>query len=644
MAGVKRIPIPKTRDPFVNTPLLPVGPDKQGRERFWMTTLNRTVGCLGALVNAAGEQRIYRFAKEHIGFYSAVAEDADTLWLCCWLDTVVRFRISTGKYEAFSTGAPNALCFQGMIFDRPSGKLFMAAYPPPRTVAFSFDTRTKKSVQVFENIAPAHYMRFSFPNGDGSYTGVLHIPGLDLIRWDPRSETVEHQTIQKQLDVKTEGWQYYDFISDVRGRWYFPAHGWFDPLKRTFDAQGPRPEREASWFERRGHVAYGVAYEPSCAPVLKWDLATDAVKTICTLPDTNVSMVRLTGTGKLVCISRYGRFSRYDAESGALEITRELPADAVGHVDCLCRIDKDRLLGTPFITQRFWEVNLRTKKGLDCGRAAPGGGEVLKTWKKNGKIYMAAYTGGELVEYDPRQHPNFPDNPRVVADPPHGMRPVAGAENGSLLYYACSAPYGVLGSVLTRYDTRSGETLYTNDPLPQQQIRALAYVKRGNALLCGTTFHADCESCPPATRTCYLARLGAADLKVQERVPAPEGTVTVAIPGPLDKDHWLVIFEGQRDGKDFWKWCAVSPQDLKLPAWDQLHDLMDGCKQTEFSGKPGRFALRFKDRVELWQFGRGGCKQIKPLLKRFDGYRIVVQDRALYAVRAKDILILEGAL
>ena len=63
MPGVKRFPIPKTRDPFVNTPLLPVGPDKRGRERFWISSCNMNSGCLAALVNEDGEQRIYRFAK-----------------------------------------------------------------------------------------------------------------------------------------------------------------------------------------------------------------------------------------------------------------------------------------------------------------------------------------------------------------------------------------------------------------------------------------------------------------------------------------------------------------------------------------------------------------------------------------------------
>lgn len=35
-----RVPIPSGRDPFVNTPLLALGPGEDGSERFWISTWN----------------------------------------------------------------------------------------------------------------------------------------------------------------------------------------------------------------------------------------------------------------------------------------------------------------------------------------------------------------------------------------------------------------------------------------------------------------------------------------------------------------------------------------------------------------------------------------------------------------------------
>ena len=37
-----RVPIPPGRDPFVNTPLLALGPGADGAERFWISTWNST--------------------------------------------------------------------------------------------------------------------------------------------------------------------------------------------------------------------------------------------------------------------------------------------------------------------------------------------------------------------------------------------------------------------------------------------------------------------------------------------------------------------------------------------------------------------------------------------------------------------------
>ena len=58
-----RIPVPRTRDPFVNTPLRSVGPGADGVERFWISTWNSTSGCLAALVTEDGRHRIYRFPE-----------------------------------------------------------------------------------------------------------------------------------------------------------------------------------------------------------------------------------------------------------------------------------------------------------------------------------------------------------------------------------------------------------------------------------------------------------------------------------------------------------------------------------------------------------------------------------------------------
>lgn len=627
---VLRVPIPKGREPFINTPLLPVGPDESGRERFWISSWNSNVGCMGVLVDERGEHRIYRFPG-HGGFYSAVAQDADTLWLCGNTSCVVRLTLSTGRYERFDTGAPGGLVFSGMALDQATGKIFFSAHTPPTITGVSFDIRAKKAVKVYSQFSEDHYIRSSFPNGDGTHTIVFHCPRTTFLRWDPRSETVEANRLPdvpgESLCLRT--------ICDERGRRYVPGLGWYDGTTGQFDASGPKPEREMTWFARRGTTAYGYsdAYHA-------WDMETGAVRRLCDVggEDYGFMVSQLTRAGKLVCVTLYGVFCRFDAGTGQLECSRRLPTDSIGHVDCLLRLDKDRLLGTPFITQRFWEANLRTGKGFDCGRAAPGGGEVLQAWKLGGKVYMAAYTGGELVEYDPKQHPHFPENPRVVADPPGGMRPVAAADDGRHVFYSCSAHYGDLGSVVTKYDTKTGLATYAQNPLPHQQICSLFYDRRAHSLLCGTTMEADCASATPAEDVCYLARLSADELGVIEKFPLPKGTQKASVLGPLGRGRWLCEADGGHEAR----WFVLSDGEFRAPSREQVRPFPPRLRRAIYAGKTGLFILHREERIELWDMRKQAM--VQELARDRGVYKVHVQEGSVYLVRPREVVVLEGCL
>jgi len=633
-----RVPIPATRDPFINTPLLSLGPDARGVERFWISTWNSVLGCQGLLIDELGAQRIYRFGKGHPGFYSACMEDPNTLWLCGWLDQVVRLRLNSGKFDVFPTGAPRALVFQGMCLDAANGKLFAAAFPAPAIAAFSFDIRACKPVKIHSNFCPDHYMRCSFPNGDGTYSFVMHIPGESLLRWDPRKETLDSFRFNDALDVHAPGGTTYFLIEDERGRRYFPKLGWFDPVSRRFEPQTPPPQRELTWFARRGPVAYGAEIAGTNAEVSAWDLATGAVRKCVTVPDANYFNLNLTAASKLVALNIYGTFQRFDVHSNALECARVTPTSTIGKVDCLVRIDKERLLGTPFITQRFWEHNLRTKAGWDCGRAAPGSGEIMKTRLVGGKVYMAAYTGGELMEYDPKAPVCFPENPRVVADPPHGMRPVGATDDGRCIFYACSAPYGKLGSVLTRYDTRTGQACYAENPLQTLQLRDLCFDRGSKKILGAASMHADCESRPPEAKRCLLARFNADSLALEATLEAPEGAEWPRLDGPLQSGRWLVHFDGGSTfgglkGPRFWI-VELDPLRLAEPWAEPPH-----IRGLVYAGKPGFFVIQCGTQLALWDVPRS--KQLKVLYENYDGYHFEVQGRALYLIRDKEIVILE---
>ena len=641
---VRRVAIPPCRDPFINNLLMPIGQEPGAPERFWISTWNSVEGCTGALVDETGAHRLYHFREPlHGGFYSVVAEDLDTLWLWGSLTEVTRLSLRTGRYESFPTGGPYGLVFHGMAYDPASGKLLAAAntYTGAGPTAVSFDTRRRETARVYEHVAADSYLHGHFPHGDGTYTIITEVPGTSLLHWDPEAEEIAVTRLRDNVDLHAEmaSGSFYRLVQDEEGRVYFPGRGWYDPLERRFVKGRRRPHREMTWFARHGGAIVGVAYANGDTTVGLWDPASGEVREVARCTDSGLINTHVTASGKLVCVSTYGEFTRRDLLTGRLEVSRLLPATAIQHTDCLRLIDRDRLLGTPFITQRFWEANLKTGKGCDCGRAAPGGGEILQTWRIGGRIYMAEYGGGRLVEYDPQVHPHFPENPRVVANPPHTNRPIAAADDGRCLYYSCSAPYGQLGSTVTRYDTVTGGNASAVNPIPDQRIVSLAHDRKGKRLLAATHFDSDCQSCPATSDKCYLAALDAETLSVQAQFEAPPGTASVHILGQVRRDKWLCRLHGSFEtGSDLLLEIGGAP--LALAPLAQAWPVPEGWGAICATTTAGQFVVQAGKRIELWDLRRHELLEV--LSRRGEGRRLLMDEDTIFLLGDKDVLILAG--
>jgi len=645
----QRVDIPRCRDPFINSMLTPVCSEPGEPQRFWISTWNEVDGCTGALVDETGAFRLYRFAEPRRGgFYSVVPEDLDTLWLWGDLTEVVRLSLSSGEYECFATGGPHGLVFNGMAYDRASGKLLAAAntYQGAGPTAISFDTHRCETARILEHVALDCYLHGHFANGDGTYTVLTEVPGTSLLRWDPRTDEVQVDRLRDSVDLHSELHEgsYYRLVQDDSGRVYFPRRGWYDPSSRGF-GDGPVPEREMTWFARHGDRTVGATSADGDVHVGLWDTQSGAVRQVATIRDSMPLSLNMTESGKLVAVSVYGEFTRRDLLTGRFELSRLLPATGVQHTDCLRLIDRDRLLGTPFITQRFWEINLKTGKGYDCGRAAPGGGEILQTWRLGDRIYMAEYSGGRLVEYDPTAHPHFPENPRVVASPLDANRPIAAAHDGRCLYYACSAPYGRLGSTVTRYDTQTGESITVANPILDQRIVSLAYDAGNHALLATTHFDADCRSCPPTSDRCFLATLQADDLSVTQMIEAPPGTATVHTIGPGARAKWLCRLTGsfQLGGvpvNDIL--LQVSGRPLELSLLQTAWPIPQGWSTICATACEGRYVVHVGKRVELWDLVES--RRVRTVSTRAADRRLIVDGDTVLLLGQRDIVVLRDAL
>ncbi len=651
-----RFPIPPTRDPFINTPLLALDGTVEGEERFWISSYNSSTGAQGVVMTPSGRERVYRFDPSQRGFYGAAQEDGDTLWLCGDLSWVVRLCLSTGAYESYPTGAPSALVFQGLRFDPATRKLLAAAYVPGgKTCAVSFDCEARRTARFYETDCPARYTRGSFAVGDGTFGILAVVPDVALLQWNPAAETLKTITLAKAGEIPEA--EHSDLIhgalqrlvTDEAGKAYLPRLGWCDPCHASrLLTDGPKPDREATWFARRGDWVWGLSQESrndtSRKTLVRWDLRTGKVESLATLPDTAHAAACLTQGGKIVAVTIYGEFLRFDATTGAHEMAKRLPTDSIARVDCLVRIDRNRLLGTPFITQRFWEIDLQTGHGVDCGRAAPGSGQIVKTWHIGGRVYMAAYAGGELMEYDPSRPSHFPENPRVVADAPGGMRPVAAAQHGAVLYYACSLEYGRTGSVLTRYDTASGQTIHRSKPVDDQMISSLHFDTATGLLMAGTTMDADSRSRDPESPFCYLALLDAGSLSLVGRAAAPEGVRQVSVTGRLKGGEYLCAAWLTDGGTLIKRWFHASTSDLCVPDLPAMTSLPNAMEELLWTGKPGLFLLRKGNRVELWEMREPRCLHLLYDAPEPTIYGWHVQDDSVYLVSPEEILLLEGCL
>ncbi len=640
---IRKLPVPSTRDPFVNTPLINAGFDPEtGEERFWISTWNDNVGCLGVLVTPSGKSRIYRIKKGRdiigCGAYSACLTDNDTIWMISDLQAFCRLTLSTGEYEFYDTGADSALVFAGMQYDEESGKLMAVAFPPPRMCAVSFDIKEKKTVKIYDGFAKAHSFNGGFANGDGTYSLSLTIEEDALYIWNPKEES-----LKPWCEAKCHGREFVKTIRDERNRVYIPHKGWLNP-DYTFSRESI-PELELQWFGKQNNTAYGFEETPDGVDIFTWDIPTGKVKKLCSAPDGGACA--LTRDGEILDVSLYGEFMKFSSD-GKLLMKKTLDATAQGRVDCLIRADENTLLGTPFITQRFWTMDINTATPNDAGRAAPGTGEVLLTWNIGKKVYLASYTKGILTEYDPSKNGFFPDNPRIVAQVPNGMRPVAKEQVDSTLYYSCSHHYGELGCVLTKYNTEAKEALYSDNPLPNQHINSLTFDSSKKVLLGGTTFHSDCDVTKAKDHICYLVEISPDTLEILHKLKAPENCEYANAIGPVDKENILVSFSIRGGCTELWIYNTVtktfSPLNIALEDYNAGKLRHMGRVEMYFSGKDGDFVINAEGRVFLVSLSNDSFLIKREVFNDHKIYAVFPDNEDLYGVTETDIYIAEGAL
>lgn len=202
--------------------------------------------------------------------------------------------------------------------------------------------------------------------------------------------------------------------------------------------------------------------------------------------DADLGRVHVTGVAKNgTLVGRRGQDYFVVRPGDTRPQLRRIPVESAPRPSLFLRLDeRGHLWGGPFFGQTLFEMNPSTGETTNTGVVTGHGGEVYDIASHEGKIYAVTYSGGEVIEYDPRAAWNeFAGiNPRnLVKLAPRGyIRPAAGVTLGpdGLLYAGWWAEYGRYGGALSITNPRTGETELIENPLGRQSVGGLAVDER----------------------------------------------------------------------------------------------------------------------------------------------------------------------
>jgi hypothetical protein len=355
---------------------------------------------------------------------------------------------------------------------------------------------------------------------------------------------------------------------------------------------------------------------------------------------------------EVVAVDTFGILSRWSLPRRTRIGRRDLDVRSIGAVDVVVPIDEHTLLGSTFIAQRFWTVDLRTGAGLDRGRAAPGFGEVLHAVPHDGRVLMAAYSGGELMSWAPGGQGSYPQNPRVLLADRESMRPVALLSCGATVLFAASQYYGTLGSRVIEVDPATGDST----SLTIDDLRITGAVRTPDAVVAATTVHADARSAAPTADRCAIIAYGLSPLREIARIVLDPRWDHVFVHGPLSATRVLCSGWDPVAGAEDWfsvdtsSWLvsATSPVRLVGVGDDRVFpgrpDLLAGPSRIRPTGVEGRFVVHVDDRFELWDMSAG--RRIGVVAVSADAYAFEVDDDTLTIVepsRLRRVALAGGA-
>jgi hypothetical protein len=218
----------------------------------------------------------------------------------------------------------------------------------------------------------------------------------------------------------------------------------------------------------------------------------------------------------------------------------------------------------------------------------------------NGKVYFAAYTGGQLTEFDPGVPAGFPRNPRLVAQVEQGNHGTGITTDGNVVWASFRPSYGTLDGAMVRYDTRSGAA--STSVIDGQHILSPMYDHAAGRLVAGTSFVSDCDTAEPVYDHAFAVSLDPDTMEIRQRVSAPAGILGIQACGPIGDGRWLM-----QGGADLY---AFDSEGEGLVPFDGPSDLSGDPRGWVYAGEPGIFMVQTDETFLLWDAVQGTLRTV----------------------------------
>lgn len=504
MNQIRRYNIPHSRMPFVNAEVEQTqfqgekhlvssiwGGSSGGRIYFW----NPDTGSKGMRELPDGVPGAYMLRTAGDG----------CLYLGCGNGDLIRYDAEVDEFEILVTGELRSITWGGCVTDRYA---VWAASPGHVGV---YDYRDERLVKVFRPIdtddPTALYGHCAAEAPDGKVLLAIDVPQARFIVLDVESMTAVSHTPPNIEGIGSTNdalfWEG-ELAVFVRGDLHLMTYPRFE-LRETIT------KPDAGGVGGKACLVGGRLYAYCNADgglyvldrsVGKWEVATSewtegGNTTIHPWGDTDVCGVTVSGETL--------RFNTVNGEVDRMDLESTGPMGS--HALCVVP-DKNLIVGAPFINQRFWTVNIETGVGVDCGRAAPGGGQINQIiWEPiTQRVLMSSYTTSAVTAYDPSAPLDWPNNPSLLASAQNEgqMRPMGLVHDGQYVWLATSPAYGTLGGALSRIDPQSGDIKIWRHLVPDQKVNAVLVDPERRKVYCSTEIYGDANSAPPTQTTGQL--------------------------------------------------------------------------------------------------------------------------------------------